>query len=110
VAGVLLLGFEPTAWIKGAYVQFLRIDGTELTDPIIDRKELTGPLPGVFRQMDDITKAHIRVGVSVADSQVETRSPDDPISAVQQLLRNAVIHRVDSSNECGTWKPVGEGL
>jgi ATP-dependent DNA helicase RecG len=104
VAGVLLLGFEPTAWIKGAYVQFLRIDGTELTDPIVDRKELTGALPGVLRQMDDITNAHIRVGVSVAESQVETRSPDYPISAMQQLLRNAVIHRnYETSNAPVQW-------
>jgi ATP-dependent DNA helicase RecG len=93
VAGLLLLGLNPTTWVKGAYVQFLRIDGTTETDPVIDRKELAGPLPQVLRQMDEITSAHIRVATSVTGGLVETRSPDYPIAAMQQLLRNAVIHR-----------------
>jgi ATP-dependent DNA helicase RecG len=104
VAGLLLLGFNPTTWIKGAYVQFLRIDGKELTDPIVDRKELAGPLPQVLRQMDEITSAHIRVATTVVGGMVEQRSPDYPIAAMQQLLRNAVIHRnYETSNAPVQW-------
>ncbi|MBT9559944.1 MAG: putative DNA binding domain-containing protein [Myxococcales bacterium] len=104
VAGLLLLGFNPTTWIKGAYVQFLRIDGTELTDPILDRKEFAGPLPQVLRQMDDVSSAHIRVATTVTGSTVEQRRPDFPIDALQQLLRNAVIHRnYESSNAPVQW-------
>lgn len=104
VAGLLLLGFNPTTWLKGAYVQFLRIDGKELTDAIVDRKEITGPLPDVLRQMDAITNAHIRVATSVVGSSVETRTADYPIVAMQQLLRNAVIHRnYESSNAPIQW-------
>lgn len=50
VAGMLVLGRDPTTYLPGAYVQFLRVDGTELTDPIVDRKELSGPLPEVLRR------------------------------------------------------------
>jgi ATP-dependent DNA helicase RecG len=57
VAGLLLLGQEPTAFIKGAYVQFLRLEGAELTDPIADRRELTGPPPEVLRRMDDLARS-----------------------------------------------------
>lgn len=93
VAGLLLLGTEPTAHIPGAWVQFLRIDGIELGDPVLDRKELTGPLPGVIRQMDDITRAHVRVATDIAGAERERKHPDYPIDALQQLLRNAVMHR-----------------
>lgn len=93
VAGLLVLGHEPTVFVKGAYVQFLRIEGTELADPVLDRKELTGPLPKVLRQMDEITRAHIRVATQFAGADREIRRPDYPIDALQQLLRNAVMHR-----------------
>ncbi|MGH9415184.1 MAG: AlbA family DNA-binding domain-containing protein [Terriglobales bacterium] len=35
--GALCLAHEPTNLIPGAYIQFLRIDGDTLTDPILDR-------------------------------------------------------------------------
>ena len=104
VTGVLLLGLDPTTWIKGAYVQFLRVDGAELTDDIVDRKELSGPLPEILRRVDDITSAHIRVSTRVTGGSVEGRAPDYPISAMQQLLRNAVIHRnYETSNAPIQW-------
>lgn len=104
VAGMLILGRDPTAYIPGAYVQFVRVDGTELTDPILDRKELMGPLPEVLRRLDEITDAHIRVATTVAGSTVERRAPDYPIAAMQQLLRNAVMHRnYETSNAPVQW-------
>lgn len=104
VAGMLVLGRDPTAYIPGAYVQFVRVDGPELTDPILDRKELMGPLPEVLRRLDEITEAHIRVATTVAGSTVERRAPDYPIAAMQQLLRNAVMHRnYETSNAPVQW-------
>lgn len=104
VAGILLLGRAPTTWVKGAYVQFLRIDGTEITDPILDRKELTGPLPDVLRRMDYISEAHVRVPTTVLGGTVESVRPDYPLGALQQLLRNAVMHRnYETSNAPVQW-------
>lgn len=104
VAGMLLLGRDATSFLPGAYVQFLRLDGTELTDPIVDRKELLGPLPEVLRRMDDLTSAHIRVATTVVGAAKETRAPDYPMEALQQLLRNAVMHRnYETSNAPVQW-------
>jgi ATP-dependent DNA helicase RecG len=104
VAGHLMLGRDPNIYIPGAYVQFVRVDGTELTDPIVDRKELIGPLPDVLRRMDEITNAHIRVATAVAGRSLESRAPDYPMPAMQQLLRNAVMHReYESSNAPVQW-------
>lgn len=104
VAGLLLLGRDPTGFIPGAYVQFLRIDGTELTDPLIDRKELRGPLPQVLRQLDEITGANIRVATTLASGPTESLTPDYPMPTMQQLLRNAVMHRnYETSNAPVQW-------
>lgn len=104
VAGMLVLGRDPTTYLPGAYVQFLRVNGTELTDPIVDRKELSGPLPEVLRRMDEITNAHIHVATTVAGGPVERRAPDYPMEAMQQLLRNAAMHRnYETSNAPVQW-------
>lgn len=104
VTGLLVLGRESTTYLPGAYVQFVRFDGPAMTDPIVDRKELRGPLPEVLRRMDEITSAHIRVATEVAGGSVERRTPDYPLSAMQQLLRNAVMHRnYETSNAPVQW-------
>lgn len=104
VAGLLVLGRDPIAFVPGAYVQFLRLDGTDLTSDVVDRKELSGPLPEVLRRVDEIANAHIRVATRFADRPTEVRSPDYPLSALQQLLRNAVMHRnYETSNAPVSW-------
>jgi ATP-dependent DNA helicase RecG len=92
VAGVLVLGYEPTAFIPGAYLQFLRLDGTELTDPIKDQKTLSGPLIDMLRQLDELLELNISTSTSVAGPR-EERTPDYPLVALQQTVRNAIMHR-----------------
>ncbi|MFP5285644.1 MAG: ATP-binding protein [Thermoanaerobaculia bacterium] len=93
VLGLLVLGKEPRQYIPGAYVQFLRIEGRELTDPIKDQKEIDGPLLDLLRRLDEILQVHISVATDLTSSHVEIRQPDYPIVALQQLVRNAVLHR-----------------
>jgi ATP-dependent DNA helicase RecG len=91
--GLLLCGLDPRSAIPGAYVQFLRIDGSELTDPIKDQKEIAGRIPQVLSELDDVLKAHIAVAADVTSGKTEIRSPEYPFSALQQLVRNAIMHR-----------------
>lgn len=93
VLGVLVLGKTPTDLIPGAYIQFLRIDGHELTDPIKDQRELHGPLSDVLQRLDDLVRANIATASDIVSESVEVRRPDYPIAALQQLARNAVMHR-----------------
>ena len=93
VVGLLTLGKSPSDYIPGAYVQFLRIDGTRLIDPIADQKELQGPLPELLRQLDDLLTANIHIATDVRSGPTEIRQPDYPLDALQQLVRNAVMHR-----------------
>ncbi len=99
VLGILVAGKDPTRLVPGAYIQFLRIDGTELTDPIKDQKEIDGPLPDLLRMVDETFHAHVSIATDVKSASTETRTPDFPIVALQQLSRNAVMHRAyDATN------------
>ncbi len=92
--GALLgLGRDPQGWVPGAYVQFLRVDGTEITDPIRDQKRLTGRIDDVLRQLEELLRLNISVRTEVATTTLEKHAPDYPLIALQQLSRNAVMHR-----------------
>jgi ATP-dependent DNA helicase RecG len=92
--GALLgLAIDPQRWLPGAYVQYLRIDGEAVTDPIKDQKELTGRLEDVLRRLDDLLELSIQVRTSLTNANLEVQSPDYPLVALQQLVRNAIMHR-----------------
>ncbi|BAY34263.1 hypothetical protein NIES2107_61680 [Nostoc carneum NIES-2107] len=93
ILGILVVGNDPRQFIPCAYVQFLRIDGTELTDPIKDQKEIGGSLIDVLRMLDETFQAHISVATNITAQPIEIRQPDYPIVALQQIARNAVMHR-----------------
>lgn len=101
VVGLLTVGRDPRFHIPGHYIQFLRIDGTEITAPIRDQKELSGPLPDLMRRLDDLAKLNISVATDLSGA-VEVRRPDYPLDAILQLARNAVMHRAYE----GTHAPV----
>ena len=100
--GILVVGKDPRQLIPGAYIQFLRIEGTELTDPIKDQKEIAGPLSMMLRVLDEILQSHISIASDITAQSVEIQQPDYPLVALQQLARNAVLHRTYE----GTYAPV----
>jgi ATP-dependent DNA helicase RecG len=96
---LIACGIDPQAWAPGAYVQFLRIDGIALADPIKDQKALTGKLDDVLRRLDELLELNVAVRTEIASALREIRRPDYPIVALQQLTRNAIMHRAyDSTN------------
>lgn len=90
---ILVLGKEPLAWIPCAYVQFLRIEGKLLTDPIKNPKELSGPLYSTLSWLDELLRINISTTIDVVSSSQEVQRPDYPVAALLQLVRNAVMHR-----------------
>jgi len=102
VLGILVLGKDPRQFLPGSYIQFLRIDGTQLTDPIKDRKEVDGPLQDLLRMLDETLRINISVATDITRGPIEVRHPDYPTAALQQLSINAVLHR----NYEGTNAPV----
>jgi ATP-dependent DNA helicase RecG len=94
VVGLLTLGNAPRDWIPCAYIQFVRIAGTELSDPYVDEKEISGPLVEMIERIIDVLKSHNRTMVDFAHGEsTERRRSDFPMIALVQLVHNAVMHR-----------------
>lgn len=93
VLGVLVLGKGPQDWVPGAYVQFLRLEGQTLSDPVVDDLVITGTLGQIIRRLDEKLQAHNRVYVDLNGGSKEKRTFMYPVSALQQLTRNAIMHR-----------------
>ena len=91
--GVLVLGTRTRDFLPGAYIQFLRVAGRELADPIVDEQVIDGPLADVLRRIDEKLTAHNRIAVDITGGPRELRTPGYPLAALQQLVRNAVMHR-----------------
>lgn len=96
------LGRDPQAWAPGAYVQFLRIEGTQLTDAVKDQKVLTGRLEDVLARLDDLMDLNVSTRTDVTSESREIRRPDYPVVALQQLVRNAVMHRAYEATNAPT--------
>ena len=93
VLGLLVLGRRPRDFVANSYVEFLRIDGLELSNDIIDHETIDGTIPEILRRTDDKLRAHISTGVDLTGSDTEQRESTYPLAALQQVTRNAVMHR-----------------
>ncbi len=102
VLGTLVLGTRTRDFLPGAYIQFLRIRGTTIPDPVVDDRVIDGPIGEVLKKTDDKFAAHIRTAVEITSGPVEIRRHDYPLEGLQQFVRNAVLHR----NYEGTNAPV----
>jgi ATP-dependent DNA helicase RecG len=97
VLGCVVLSPRARDLVSCDYIQFLRIDGTTLADPIKDEEVIDGPLAQILRRLDDKLEAHIQTAVEITSGSLERRSPDYPLVALQQLARNALMHRTYES-------------
>ncbi len=94
VVGLLTLGKSPRSWVPCAYIQYLRVRGTEWGGPVADEMEIDGSLEQMLRRLDDKLRSTLATAVDfTSGSTVEERRAAYPLTALQQLTRNAVIHR-----------------
>lgn len=101
VLGLLVIGKDPQFFIPGASVQFVRFDGDDLTAPIADRAEYSGPLLDLPGHVEEKLKAQIAIRVIIEGLRHENR-PNYPMRALRELLHNALLHRTYE----GTHAPV----
>ena len=97
ILGMLVLGKWTQDYLPGAYVQFLRFMGRELADPISDEAAIGGSIADVLRRLDEKLNGHNRTAVDFISGPVERRTSTYPIEAIQQITRNAIMHRTYES-------------
>ncbi len=93
ILGLLSIGKSPQDFIPGSVIQFLRIDGLELADPVIDEEEIGGAVVEMLRRTEEKLKAHNRSSVDITSGSTHEFDSPYPLSAIQQILYNAVFHR-----------------
>jgi ATP-dependent DNA helicase RecG len=98
VAGILMFGKNPRYFLPGAYVQFLHLQGTTLTELPDDQAEISGDLLAVLRELEMRIKTNIQTGLEQTTILRESPVPDYPEVAVRELLLNAIMHRNYQSN------------
>lgn len=89
---VLLVGIDPRGWLPGAYVQFVRYAGTDMDAPIRDQKEIGGTVADQARVVQEIMTANVRTAID-PNAATSVPHPDYPLVALQEIVRNALIHR-----------------
>ncbi|MYB76723.1 MAG: transcriptional regulator [Chloroflexi bacterium] len=98
VLGMLVLGKRTLYYLPGAYVQFLRIAGIDVTGPITDEQAISGTITDVLRRLDEKLNSHNRTSVDITSGPVERRKSTYPVAAIQQITRNAIMHRSYEGN------------
>jgi len=93
IGGLLVLGKRPRDFLPGAYVQFLRIAGRDLADPIVDNTVCDGPMVSLINRAEDKIRAHNREAIDLTSGPREVRRSTYPLVALEQLIRNSVLHR-----------------
>ena len=97
-AGVLLFAKNVRYFLPGAYVQYLKLPGNDLTELPIDQAEISGDLYAIIRELEVRIKALIQTSMSVVSGFQEKLHPDYPEWALRELVLNAVMHRNYDSN------------
>ena len=93
VLGLLTLGTSPQDFLPGAFIQFLRIDGTELSDDVTDEERIGGNLAAQLRTLQEKIKAHNRTAVDILSGPTHRMTSLYPTVAIEQIAYNAVLHR-----------------
>lgn len=93
VLGLLLVGFDASAFISSAYIQFVRYEGDDQASNVVDQEELRGNLIGILDTLARILTANIRTAVREVGGLRQEDQPDYPLSALRELVLNAITHR-----------------
>lgn len=93
VLGLLLVGFDASASVPGAYIQFVRYDGADQAANVVDQEELRGNLIGALDTLARILTANVRTAVREVGGLRQEDQPDYPLNALRELVLNAVTHR-----------------
>jgi ATP-dependent DNA helicase RecG len=92
-AGVILFALDVRQWLPGAYIQFLRVQGTTLAGSVVNDRVLAGDLLTNLRDLDAIVQAE-SAAFPVGETTLRERTVESfPLVAVRELLMNAVMHR-----------------
>jgi ATP-dependent DNA helicase RecG len=97
-AGILLLGMDPLYYFQGAYIQYLKYEGTEVSAEPIDVR-FSGALITILKSFEDFIKFNIVKSKAIrGEGMSEDNVANYPFWALRELFMNAIMHRDYESN------------
>lgn len=93
VLGLLVLGISPQDYIAGAEIKFIRINGVEWTDPVVDELEARGNIVEQLSAIREKIISNNRKSVDILSGPTHKIEEIFPIFAIDQIIYNAVLHR-----------------
>lgn len=98
-AGILVLGVNPLFYLPGAYVQYVKFEGTEMTTRVEYEKSFSGALITELKSLEDFIKGNIIKEKSVREASFQEKIlVNYPFWALRELVLNAIMHRDYESN------------
>lgn len=92
VGGLLIFGTRPQKRILQSSISFAMFGGTEMTDPVLDKKELEGSLPAQVDQAVALIQLYLPRPSEVVGNLREEKIEISP-KVLRELVVNAVVHR-----------------
>ena len=98
-AGILMFGINPLYFIPGAYIQYIKIPGKQVTEDIEYEQRFSGALMTVAAEIDSFIKSNIIKSRPIRNGSMrELHITNYPWWALRELVMNAIIHRDYESN------------
>lgn len=92
-AGILLFGKDQRAWLPGAYVQFVRFQGSSLASEVGVEHEFAGDLLTLLRELESLLEVQLSKSPQTVSPLREHSASDYPGAAIREMLLNAILHR-----------------
>jgi ATP-dependent DNA helicase RecG len=98
-AGILMFGTNTLFQIPGAYIQYIKFDGVDMTSNVAYEKDFSGALITELGVLDDFIKNNlIKERPIKGETFQESNIKNYPYWSIRELLMNAVMHRNYDSN------------
>jgi ATP-dependent DNA helicase RecG len=92
IGGLLMFGRQPQRRLPQSAIQFAAFDGIDMTDPLLDKKELTGVLPDLIENAAALVRL-LLPKPSTLDGLRRDEQEQIPPRVLREALVNAVCHR-----------------
>jgi ATP-dependent DNA helicase RecG len=98
-AGILVFGTNPLFFLPGAYIQYIKFNGTEMIADAQFEKQFSGAYVTGLRAVDDFIKFNILKERPVRGGTFQEETIRNyPYWSLRELIMNAVMHRNYESN------------
>ena len=98
-AGIIMFGLNPLFFLPGAYIQYIKFKGDQVTYGVEFEKQFSGALISELKNIDDFIKNNIIKEKAIrTDSFQEVLIKNYSYWALRELTMNAIMHRNYDSN------------